>query len=244
MALKSRRDKLSRASMQGYAYHLRSFFRYAETQGWCQPGIAAGIQSGRVYRGETLPAGPSWNVVAKMIAATSGDQPQKIRDYAILLLLALYGLRVSEVRRLRLSDVDWSNMMIRLRRTKPHEHVVSYPLTHTAADALARYLQCVRPQSTYREIFLRMQAPHPPLGNGALWHVVSRRLRPLGQHLKHHGPHTLRHACATRLLQCGMGMKEIGDFLGHQHPGSTAVYAAVNLASLRRVADVDLGRFL
>jgi integrase/recombinase XerD len=244
MALKSSRDKLSRASMQNYANHLRSFVRFAETQGWCQPGLAAGIQPGRVYKGETLPAGPSWDTVAKMIAETSGGQPQQIRDHAIILLLALYGFRVSEVRRLRLSDVDWSNMVIRLRRTKPHEHVVSYPLTHTAANALAHYLQSVRPRSMHPEVFLRMQPPHPPLGNGALWHVVSRRLRPLGQHLKHHGPHTLRHACATRLLECGMGMKEIGDFLGHQHPGSTAVYAAVNLASLRRVADIDLGRFI
>jgi integrase/recombinase XerD len=244
IACKARRDSLTRVSMQTYAYNLRSFFRYAEAQGWCQPGMAAAIQPARVYKGEALSTGPSWDAVGKLLAEMQGDQPRQIRDRAIMLLFAMYGLRASEVRRLCLSDLDWRNRLIRIRRTKQNQHVQCYPLAATVADALARYLRQVRPRSPRREVFLHLRAPYQPLSNSVLWQIVSLRLRPLGLGLKHHGPHSLRHACATRLLECGMGMKEIGDFLGHQHPASTAVYATVDLVGLRRVAEIDLGRFL
>ena len=61
---------------------------------------------------------------------------------------------------------------------------------------------------------------------------------------KHRGPHSLRHACATRLLAEGLSMKEIGDHLGHRQPDSTRVYAKVDLNGLRQVADFDLGGVL
>jgi integrase/recombinase XerD len=70
--------------------------------------------------------------------------------------------------------------------------------------------------------------------------VVSKRLRPMQLRLKHHGPHALRHACATYLLSLGFSMKVIGDFLGHRFLGSTSTYAKVDIAGLRRVADFDL----
>ncbi len=69
------------------------------------------------------------------------------------------------------------------------------------------------------------------LPSGPSWEDVQRLL----------GPHSLRHACATRLLAEGLSMKEIGDHLGHRQPDSTRVYAKVDLNSLRQVADFDLG---
>ncbi|MCO4883460.1 tyrosine-type recombinase/integrase, partial [Paraburkholderia caribensis] len=89
--------------------------------------------------------------------------------------------------------------------------------------------------------------PYQPLGSSALWQIVNRQLRPMDLAIKHTGPHALRHACATRLLGrglTGLTMKEIGDFLGHRHPATTALYAKVDIGGLRQVADVDLGRFL
>jgi integrase/recombinase XerD len=244
ISVKACRDGLTPASMQRYVYDLRSFLRYAEAQGWSQSGLAAALRPGRVYRGEGPPIAPSWDIVLKLLTGMHGDRPRQIRDRAIVLLFALYGLRAAEVRRLRLSDLDWENALIHVHCSKPNQHTRCYPLAATVADALARYLQSVRPKSQRREVFLHVRAPYQPLSNSALWQIVCYRLRPLEPRLKHHGPHSLRHACATRLLQSGMGMKEIGDFLGHHHPASTAVYAAVDLDGLRRVAELDLGRFL
>jgi integrase/recombinase XerD len=62
--------------------------------------------------------------------------------------------------------------------------------------------------------------------------------------LAHYGPHALRHACASHLMEQGLSLKEIGDHLGHRLPDTTRIYAKVDLAGLRRVADFDLGGLL
>jgi integrase/recombinase XerD len=82
------------------------------------------------------------------------------------------------------------------------------------------------------------------MGSGALYDLVSDRLRAMDVSLKHHGPHSLRHACAVRLLAEGMSMKEIGDHLGHRKLDTTRVYAKVDLQGLRQVADFDIGGLL
>ena len=77
-----------------------------------------------------------------------------------------------------------------------------------------------------------------------LYLIVSRRLRVVSPSLRTFGPHALRHACATHLLEEGLSLKEIGDHLGHRHPDTTRIYAKVDLAGLRQVADFDLGGLL
>jgi len=241
LARKGTQDHCTRASIRTYAYSLRSFFRYAEIRDWCAPGLAAGILPPRVYAGERLPAGPTWDQVQRLCADADGDGRAQIRDRAMLLLFAVYGLRVGEVRRLRLEDVDWDAEVICVTRSKPQRRIQRYPLVGTVGNAILRYLKTARPRCAAREIFLSLKAPIRPLGNSALWQVVSRRLRPLGLPLDHQGPHALRHACATHLLRQGLSMKEIGDHLGHRHPAATSVYAKVDLVGLRQVADFDLG---
>jgi integrase/recombinase XerD len=89
-----------------------------------------------------------------------------------------------------------------------------------------------------------MKAPLKPLSKAGLWSIVSRRLRSLCVTIKHRGPHSLRHACATRLLSQGLSLKEIGDHLGHRSPDATRVYAKVDLSGLREVADFHIGGLL
>jgi site-specific recombinase XerD len=73
-----------------------------------------------------------------------------------------------------------------------------------------------------------------------MYHVVSSRLEPLGIQVPHHGPHCLRHACASHLVSAGLSLKEVGDHLGHRSAYATRIYAKVDLAGLREVADFDL----
>src|SRR5256884_427018 len=110
--------------------------------------------------------------------------------------------------------------------------------------AIIRYLKEVRPKSPHRQVFLTLRAPVGPISNGAMWAVVSRQLRQRAPSLKHHGPHSLRHACATRLINQGLSLKEIGDYLGHRDVEATRIYAKVDLAHLREVAEFDLGGLL
>ena len=240
IAEKGTQDGCTRASIRTYAYVLRSFFSYAETRHWCAPGLAAGIIPPRVYTGERLPAGPTWDDVQRLCAGTDGDSRAQIRNRALLLLFAVYGLRVGEVRRLRLEDLDWEAEAIRVTRSKQQLRVQTYPLVRPVGNAILRYLTAARPRCEPRQVFVSLKAPIRPLGNSALWQIVNRRLRPLGLALAHQGPHALRHACATRLLNRGLSMKEIGAHLGHRNPAATSIYAKVNLVGLRQVADFTL----
>lgn len=229
-----------RTTVQTHASTLRSFFRFAEMRGWCRSGLAMSIKGPRVFPQERLPVGPSWDEVQRLLATTEGDHSTDIRDRAILLLLAFYGLRAGEVRCLRLEDLDWEQELLLVRRDKTRDGQ-RYPLSRAVGDAVLRYLKEVRPRSPHREIFLTMRPPFRPLCSSGLWPIVARRLRSLGVALEHHGPHALRHACATRLLSQGLTLKEIGDHLGHRSPDTTRIYTKVDLAGLRQVAELDLG---
>ena len=233
------RGGYARVTVQTYASTLRTFFRFAETRGWCHVGLAAAIKGPRVFAQEPLPVGPSWADVQRLFAATRGNRPTDIRDRAIIMLLAVYGLRSGEVVSLRLDDFDWERERLFVTRSK-QRHAQTYPLTRTVGDAVLRYLKKVRPRCMRREVFLTRRAPFRPLQAG-LWQIVARRLRALHISLPHCGPHSLRHACATHLLNQGLSLKEIGDHLGHRHPDTTRIYAKVDLVGLRQVADFDLG---
>jgi integrase/recombinase XerD len=239
LARKTRDDGYARVTIQTYASTLRAFFRYAEGRGWCRSGLAVAVMAPRVFPHEALPAGVPWDDLNRAIAAAHGDCPVDIRDRALLMLLAVYGLRASEVVGLRLEDFDWQVELLTIPHGKPGKPR-AYPLCRPVGDAVLRYLREVRPRSARREAFLTLRAPFRPLTRGALGQSVSRRLHALGVMLPHYGPHALRHACATHLLERGLSLKEIGDHLGHQSPETTRIYAKVDLAGLRAVGDFDL----
>jgi len=181
--------------------------------------------------------------VQEILDATAGDRPIAIRDHAILMLLAVYGVRSGEVARLQLTDIEWQRETITFTRSKM-AGTHSFPLSPSVGAAIIRYLKEVRPKSLHPQVFLTRRAPVGPISNGAMWAVVSRQLRERAPSLKHHGPHSLRHACATHLINQGLSLKEIGDHLGHRAVEATRIYAKVDLARLRDVADFDLGELL
>lgn len=244
IARKFTQDGCVRASVQAYASTLRAFLRYAETRGWCASGLASAVASPRVFQGENLPAGPTWADVQRLLSSVQGESRTEIRDRAILLLFAVYGLRVSEIRRLKLEDIDWEHELLVINRSKQLSRAQTYPLSQAVGEAILRYLKEARPLCSHREVFISLKAPIRPLSNSAFWRVVSERLRSFDLPIRHCGPHALRHACATHLLAEGLTMKEIGDHLGHRCSETTAHYARVDIASLREVADFDLGGLL
>jgi site-specific recombinase XerD len=230
----------SRRSVNIAGQALRAFFRYAERTHQCRAGIATNIHGPRLYDLETLPSGPAWRDVEAIITSLMTDRAVDIRRVAALVLFATYGFRLGEVAGLTLEDLDWEHGVIRIRRVKRHD-VQTYPLSKEAGAALVRYITEVRPRGRWREVFLTLQAPHRPISSGGLYHLASRVLCARGLRLRHHGPHALRHACATRLLSQGLSFKDIGDHLGHRSADATAIYAKVDAPSLREVARFDLG---
>jgi site-specific recombinase XerD len=239
LAQKVRDDEYARTTTRALASVLRLFFRFGEERGWCRHGLAAAIMAPRVFAQEGLPAGPSWDDVKRLLAATDGDRPVDIRDRALLMLLAMYGLRAGEVTALCLKDFDWEREILIVPSSKSRRPR-TYPLCRPVGDAVLRYLREVRPRSDRREVFLTLVPPFRPLVVSTLGGAVQRRLHALGLILPRYGSHALRHACATHLLAQGLSLKEIGDHLGHLDPETTRIYAKVDLAALRTVAELAL----
>lgn len=237
------RQGWSRTSLAALAGDLRSFFRYAEAQHWFGSGMAAAIDTPRLYMREGIPEGPQWNDVQRLLAATGGDRASDIRDHAILLLLALYGLRRGEVAALRLDDLDWEGESIYVWRPK-QRRMQRYPLLPVLGAAILRYLREVRPQCEHRALFLALGAPLRPLSAASITAVAHARLSALEVSVSPRGSHCLRHACARHLLACGFSLKQIGDHLGHRSANATLNYTKVDLTGLREVAEFDLGWLL
>ena len=229
----------SRSTIHLYAQQLRTFFRFAEQQGWCRPGLADGILPPRRHPGENVSKGLDRNEVIRLLATTEGDRPFEIRARAILMFLITYGLRAGEVSGLQLDDLDWHQETLRVRCPKPgRTHL--YPLSRAVGQTTLRYLREVRPAQPERSLFLTLKAPIRPLTRGVIKGIVRSRLDRLGITDKRRGPHALRHAAAQHLLDQGLSMKAIGDYLGHRSVAATSVYAKVHLDALREVADIDL----
>lgn len=228
-----------RATIAQHALSLRIFFRHAAERGWCRPSLAEQIEAPRLYTLERLPQGPSWPQVQRLLDAHRGDTPRQLRNLAILLLLSVYGFRSGEVRGLTLDHLDWEQEVIRPPRPKQRK-AGTYPLVREVGDAILAYLTRARPRCVCREVFVRLRRPFQPLTGGGLATIVGDAQRRLGYQLPHYGPHSLRHANATYLLGEGFTLKEIGDHLGHATVQATEIYAKVDVASLRTVADLDL----
>lgn len=237
-------SKCSRYTMHDYARDLRAFIRYAEQSGWCKNGLEKSIKFPRLYKNESLPYSPAWSDVKKLLASTNGNHPKNIRDRAILMLLAIYGLRCCEVKKLTLDNIDWENEIIKLERAK-NAKPQQFPLCKAVGNAILRYLKKVRPKNyLIREIFISLNAPYRSLSPSAISTMVMLRWKPLNIKIRHHGAHSLRHACATHLINEGLSIKEISDHLGHQSIDSTQIYTKVDLSSLRKVADFTIGDLL
>lgn len=228
-------DRIGRASLQHSVAHLRSFLRFLIAFHGMPPGLDQGIDSSRVYRGEQLPRSLPWATVRALLASIDRASPMGSRDHAIFLLIATYGLRACEVVALRLEDIEWRDRRIRVPARKmgvPHW----LPLTDDVATVLVDYLRNGRPRSEYREVFLRCRTPEGTLKPTAVTEAFQAMCRRSGMSIPYQGPHCLRHSLAVHLLRQGVGLKTIGDLLGHRSGESTGAYLRLAIEDLREVA--------
>jgi integrase/recombinase XerD len=222
---------------QGQA--LRAFFGHAEARGWCTPGLARGIRTPALPKYDALSKGPTWKEVRRLLQSTDGTNPAELRARAALSLCAIYALRSSEAARLRLSDFDWREETFCIQRSK-RGGFQRYPLQYEVGEAILGYLTKARPRCPCRHLFVTLHPPYRPIALASMWQIVSSRMKRFKIVSPHKGPHALRHACATHLLNRGISLKEIAHFLGHHDTKSVGIYARHDMRSLRKVAAFSL----
>lgn len=228
---------LRRASIEDYTVCLRDFLRHLHRRAHTALNLSGTVIGPRLYDHEDIPSALRPEEVKRVLEVTREDHsPIGLRDYAVLMLLATYGLRAAEIVRLRLEDIDWRRDVLHVRHSKTGTHS-ELPLMREVGEAVLRYLQKARPRSVHREVFLRLYAPHRPFKEGSILNcVTSARLKAAGitpQGRK--GPHAFRHARAVSLLRSGVPLKVIGDVLGHASAEAIGVYLKLATEDLRAV---------
>ena len=213
----------------------RSFLQYLFQKGELHADLAASVPTVADWRLSTVPKYLTLEEVDRVLKACNRRTATGRRDYAILLLLARFGLRASEVVALQLDDINWRAGELVVRgKGLFHDRM---PLSSDVGKALASYLRRDRLACRTRRVFICMKAPRRGLaGPSTLSTIVRRALARADLYPPCKGAHVLRHSLATSLLRCGATMAEIGEVLRHQHPSTTEIYAKVDFEGLRSLA--------
>jgi len=231
--------RLNRGSLQHDIGALRGFLRFLSMDDRAPVGLV--IDTPRLYRLEQLPRALPWETVRTLLQSIDRTSPMGLRDYAMFLLIATYGLRASEVVAISLEDILWRQGILRIQQRKTSSPL-ELPLTNEVVSALVRHLKRTPPPAPYRRVFLRMRAPVGILKPTAVTEAFQALVRRSGLSIPYQGPHCLRHSYAVCLLKSGTPLKTIGDILGHRTAESTSMYLRLATGDLREVALAVPGR--
>ena len=221
----------------------RAFLRYLAFRGDARADLALAIPAVAHWRLASVPHHLSPDQLTRVLAGCDGDQPARVRDRAMVLLLARLGLRAGDVAQLRLSDLQLG--------AGHHPRHGQGPLPGPAATAAggrrgrAAVPRVPSPVPETDRVFVTTIAPVAPLRSGdAVSSVVARALERAGVHVARPGAHVLRHTAATEMLRQGVSLDHIGLVLRHRSLDMSAYYAKVDIGVLRQVAQPWPGRRL
>jgi integrase/recombinase XerD len=225
-----------RRSMGHVCMAVRGLLRFLYRTSVLGHDLSTAVISPWFYARERLPCALPWETVRSVLDAVDLSTATGRRDRAILMLLVTYGVRPGEVVKLRLEDIAWRGDAITFRRSK-NGRPLSFPLTRDVGEAIATYLKQGRPDTTAREVFIRVTAPHVALGRGStVSGLVRQYLARAGVTSRHTGAYVIRHSLAVHLLRKRHPLKTITDMLGHRDPSIAYHYAKLDIEDLRDVA--------
>jgi integrase len=228
-----RSRRISRHSLQHEVGQLRAFLRYAHDTGLVRERLES-LDTPRTYRDELPPRALPWKSVLKLLRSIDRASRNGWRDLTILHLIAYYGLRPSEVVTLRLESIDWERGVLQVYQSKTRSLLI-LPLDSRTLRVLRDYLQHGRVASADDSpmLFLRARCPFIPLERTCVGDIFRKRMREAGLPDCRKHVSRLRHTLAMRLLGRGVGMKAIGDVLGHHSFYGTSAYLRLDVAMLR-----------
>jgi len=227
--------RLARRTVADACSSLRAFLRFLHITGRLPLDLAREGVAPRYRIDERPPRTLPWGDVQKILQAIPRSEAPGKRDFAILLLLATYGLGAAEVLTLQLQNIDWKAGILRTCRPKT-QVPIELPLLPAVAQALVAYLQAERPPARSRpQLFLRKNMPYEPITSGAMRHRIRYYARLAGVSAEVIGAHAFRHSHASRQIDAGANVKVVSEILGHRSSSSTSIYVRVAFQRLRTI---------
>ncbi len=233
--LLERARDLSGEGVRLLAVSLRCFLRFLHAQGEIPADLTAAIPTVRRRTPPGIPGQLTPEELERVLAAPDQTCSRGRRDRAILLLLARLGLRSREVLALELGDLRWRTGELLIRGKGSRQDLL--PLPEDVGAAVAQYLRMDRGVRSTDRVFLRANAPLVPLtGSPSIGHIVRRAMAQAGvARPRRIAAHLFRHTLASRMLQRGARLREIAEVLRHRSPGTTEIYAKIDMRSLLEV---------
>ena len=228
----------SRGRAKTIATSTRAFLRFLVATGQCPSGRDHAIPRFANWQLASVPRFLAADDIERAIAACEGES--RLRDRAIVLLLARLGLRASEVAGLKLTDIDWKNGRLAIAGKSRREERL--PLTQEVGDAIIAYIEQARPRLPTPRLFFTDFAPIRPLTRTTVGCIVRRTLSRGAIKSVHRGAHVLRHSAATEMLRQGVSLSGVGTVLRHRSPAMTQHYAKVDFGLLSEIAQPWAGR--
>jgi integrase/recombinase XerD len=212
---------------------LRAFYRFAENEKLLPVNVAENLSLPR--RWKRLPKALSANEMDRLLEPERPESPATLCDQAVLELAYASGLRLAELRGIRLEQLHLDAGFISVIGKGNKERVV--PVGRKAVEAIERYLspagrpKLVRPRSPANVFLTQRGTAFAPV---TLWGRIKRRVQRAGVE-RNVTPHMLRHSFATHLLEHGADLRIIQELLGHASIATTQIYTHVSGSRLREV---------
>ena len=220
-------------------YVMRNYLSFLYQQDFTKDDLSRSLPKVRIMRNAFIPY--SWNTedVKKLLGAVDRADPKGKRDYAILLMVVRLGLRVSDIRGLKLPSLNWNRKTITLTMQKT-KRPIELPLLDDIGWAVIDYLKNGRPQTQSDRVFVRHRAPFDAFGeNESFQRDLHRYMVKAGLDIPldvHCGMHSLRSTLARNMLETNASLPIIAETLGHQNINTTSIYLKIDITGLRRCA--------
>ena len=216
---------------------LRMFFRYAYEERLLKTDLSYVLANYKWVKREKLPSFYTAEEVIKIESTVSLSSGVGKRNYAVLLLATRLGLRASDIANLSFTNFEWDRSRITLQQYKTGREI-ELPLLTGVGEAIISYLKFGRPRSSSPNVFLSARAPYRPMTRSAVSSVVRQIIDASGISIgqRRHGPHSMRHSLASRLLEHEVSLPVISESLGHEKTETTMAYLRIDIKALRKCA--------
>lgn len=215
------------------ASHIYRVFR----RGILEDDLSPSVPRPKIYVDENIPETWTPEEVRQLLAVIDRSNAIGKRDYAMLLLAVLLGMRAGDICALKFKNLDWRQKLITYTQQKTKK-TNTLPLLPIIGDAIIDYLKNGRLDSDCDNVFIRHIHPYGEFQSStSLSENLKRYMKYAGLTVKKRKTaHSLRHTLASTLLYDGTPLMTISNILGHNCPKTTSVYTKVDLPALRKCA--------
>lgn len=227
---------LAVSSKEHMLYILRDLFKSFTGIGLCNESLASLFPQISTHPESSVPSCYTPQELKKILLSVDRRHASGKRDYVILLMASLLGIRAGDIRDMKLGNIKWDSDTIEFTQSKTKKFL-QLPMLHELKFALLDYLKNVRPVTQSENIFIQMNAPHKPYGsNNKFDYVLRKYLGDINIEGRKKGLHSLRFSAAGNLLSEGVNIITICNILGHNYYDTTNQYLKIDLNQLRKAA--------